>query len=216
MLACRFEGMAAHAGEVVPLSPRLSCSDCSDCGVLLPCMCRRVCVCACVCNASRGHLPTRTQRRSPMMCLPSVVGEAGDNWHQSRATASRSVMVVWQFTGRHRSFLLVALLVVVLVAVLVVVAAARGRVAGARGRGWLVVVGALAGAAAVLVVRVEAGAAVAAQVLLVPVGQGLAAKGELVVLDGDDLHPGGLGGCVVVVGVLVGRGGGGGVGAPAR
>lgn len=89
MLACRFEGMAAHAGEVVPLSPRLSCSDCSDCGVLLPCMCRNVCVCACVCNASRRHLPTRTQRRSPMRCLPSVLCVAGDHWHQSRATASQ-------------------------------------------------------------------------------------------------------------------------------
>lgn len=67
-----------------------------------------------------------------------------------------------------------------------------------------------------LVVGVVAGAAVAAQVLLVPVGQGLAAEGELVVLDGDDLHPRRLGGGIVVVGVLVGRGGGGGVGAAPR
>lgn len=93
-------------------------------------------------------------------------------------------------------------MVLVAVAVLVVVPAARVS-RGRPGRG--LVVGALAGAAAVLV-RVEAGAAVAAQVLLVPVGKGLAAKGQLVVLDGDDLHPCGLGrGVVVVVGVLVGR-----------
>lgn len=99
---------------------------------------------------------------------------------------------------------------------MVVASTARGSRSGTGSRGRLVVVGALAGAATVLVVRVEAGAAVAAQVLLVPVGQGLAAKCELVVLDGDDLHPGGLGGDVVVVGVLVGRRGGGRVGAAAR
>lgn len=80
--------------------------------------------------------------------------------------------MVWQLLMQTaRSFLLVALLVVVLVTMTVLVVVSTARVAGARAgsRGGLVVVGALAGAATVLVVRVEAGAAVAAKVLLVPV-----------------------------------------------
>lgn len=79
-------------------------------------------------------------------------------------------MAVVDVESTH-SFLLVALLVVVLVTMTVLVVVSTARVPGSRAgsRGGLVVVGALAGATAVLVVRVEAGAAVAAKVLLVPV-----------------------------------------------
>lgn len=98
------------------------------------CMC---CVCALCADAM--HLadtyPHVTQRRSPVMrCVSSVacVASSSSHGHQcSRARVSPSLWKRGQFGRRHRSFLLVALLVVVLVAVAVLVVAAA-RVSGSR------------------------------------------------------------------------------------
>lgn len=107
------------------------------------------------------------------------------------------LFVVWdvgkRFRGRiWKRSLLVRLLVVVLVLAVAVVST-RGR----RG----LVPGALPRPAADLLLhgRLALGA-VPPAILLVPVRQGLAAKGQVVVLDRDDGHPGGLRRLGVVIG----------------
>lgn len=80
-----------------------------------------------------------------------------------------------------------SLLVRLLVVVLVLVAAAAPR----RRRRRLI--GAAVASAAALLWRFGALAAVAAAVLLVQIGQRASAKGQVVVFDRDDVHPGGSG-----------------------
>lgn len=105
----RREG-TTEASEVSRLSPRLSCSDCG----VLPgtgcCMCCNVCVClVCVCNASRRHLPTRTQRRSPTMMRASVMCVAANHWHhpvQGESQPASHLLSRGSWCRRHAHFFL--------------------------------------------------------------------------------------------------------------